>query len=552
MSWGLVAGAVIGGVASNVASNRAAGASKQAANVADAAAVRSDALEQEKFAEAKRQAEILRQRGDESAAVALEEATRAELGAQKFEALSNRWAEQIQNTANEQAAQFQTYANKADESAARREQYAKGIYADTKSQAQQKQTYAQNIWKDTNASAIARQTAGQTAQSDILKAAQGVTDAARGTDARLTQAGARGDELLTSASQEGQQFLTDAMGNISARYSPFVSSEQRARGQLDAEMGLAPGELNRNYRDTSAYMAAQDASRVAQEDAVATIDQAAGNGGTLYSGTRGAALSDRAARGSYERAGIEQSYYQNYMSMLQSMANPAATGAVSGFEANTAAQRAGLETQTAAQRAAMGLDVAGGISDAYMNAAGTGVNAQTAASRIGVDTMRTGMEGSELLDQMRTGSEGSELLAYLDPGDAGARNAALAAGITTNGQAAAGTLAMNGLDRGTAGTDLRLQSQDYLTGAAGNAAGVITGNMPTGANGSTLRLSGSDARLQGVEAQNAALADFAGGVGDMATAYMVYGPQKPATAPAYLTQPQVQTVPYQPPTRAYA
>jgi len=534
-------------------------------------------LEQEKFAEAKRQAEILRQRGDEAAAVALEEAARAELGAEKFEALSNEWANKIQTTAADQAEQFQTYANKADASAARGEQYATDIYGkiqdqsklkqtygenifnDATAQAKQKQTYAENIWNDTNKSAIARQEAGQAAQRDIMAAAQGVTRAAEGTDARLTQASARGDELLSTAGQQGQQYLTDAFGNISERYSPFVGSEQRARNQLDAEMGLGGGEVNRDYRNTSAYMAAQDASRVAQEESIAAIDQAAGNSGTLYSGTRGAALSDRAGRGSYERAGIEQSYYQNYMNMLQSMANPAATGAVSGFESNIAGQKAGIGTTTAANRTQLGMTTAGQISDAYMGAAGTVLNAQGQASQMGVNNMRTGMEGadmmnygrtglegSDLLSQMPTGGEGKELLAYLDPGNAGSRDAAMASSLMTSGQGTAASLSLNGMNQGTAGTPYRLQGQDYLTNATTNAAGMITGNMPNGQAGNQLRVAGSDARLNGVSAQNAALADFAGGVGDMATAYMMYGPQQQNQQPAYMYQPQTS---YSTPTR---
>jgi hypothetical protein len=435
MSWGLVAGAVIGGVASNVASNRATGASKSAA-------AQSDALEREKFAEAKRQADILRQRGDEAAAVAMEEAARADLGAEKFQALSNQYAQQ-----------FQTYANQADKAAAEREALARRAYV--------------NVGK----AADAKQAAGQDSKQAILDSARGVNDAAAGVDARLSAANA-----------QSQGMLTDAFGNISARFSPFVQSEQRARGQMDVELGLAEGDPNKGYRNTSAYMAAQDASRVAQEEAVAGIDQAAGNSGTLYSGTRGAALVDRASRGSYERAGIEQSYYQNYMNMLKSMADPVSTNLVSGYESDIAKSRAAMNMNTASQ-----------IGSTYFDAAGTGLNASMAAEQVG-------------LNSMRTGEEGLGLMAYLDPGNAGAQSLA-----------AAGGYELGGFNDGTAGSPYRLGAQDYLIQGAGGAANATLGNMPTGT-------AGSNYRLAGVEAGNAALSDFAGGVNTLANAYMMYGP----------------------------
>lgn len=444
----------IGLVATNTASNRASGVAKDAAG-------RADLLEQQKFEESKRQAEILRQRGDEAAAVALEEGARAELGAARYEALSNQYAQQ------------------AESGAARLEQAGFHFYDRIKQGAE------------------SRAAAGQQAQSAILGASGQVRGAASDTDRRLTQ-----------ANQQGQGYLTDAFGNISERYSPFIDSERRARGQLDVEMGLSEGDVNRDYRDTSAYMAAQDASRVAQEESIAAIDQAAGNSGTLYSGTRGAALSDRAGRGSYERAGIEQNYYQNYMNMLQSMANPASTNTLSGFEANTAQNRAGMEYGTAQD-----------ISSAYMNAAGTGLNAEMAARQIGLDTMMTGAEGSELLPYMNSGTAGAPY-------------------------------ALSGFDAGTAGSPYRLQAQDYRTNAAGNAAGMITGNIPTGT-------AGSNYRFAGVEAQNAALADMMGAGTNAYSAYMMYGPgsasgvnsaanTRPGYGPSYNTPYEPSRVAFMP------
>jgi hypothetical protein len=175
------------------------------------------------------------------------------------------------------------------------------------------------------------------------------------------------------------------------------------------------------------------------------------------------------------------------MTMLQNMANPTSTNNLSSFEANTAQNKAGMQYGTAQD-----------ISSAYMDAAGTGLNAQMAARQIGLDTMRTG-------------AEGTELMAFLNPGTAGAQ------------------YALAGVDQGTAGSPYRMQAQDYRTNAAGNAAGVITGNMPTG-------ITAANYQMQGAEAKNAAMSDLAGGAANLYSSYLQYGPNANKT-PTYMNQP---------------
>lgn len=493
---GPIGAAVIGGLAANTASKRADSTAKDAA-------ARTDQFEQEKFAEAKRQADILRQRGDEAAAAAIEEATRAEIGAEKFESLSNEYARRILETSGQQAQQFQNYATQADKAAALAEQRAGNIYKNTQDQSAKREQYGLNIYGRTKDAALAKEQAGQTAQQDVMRAAKGVTDAAVGNEERMNE-----------ARDTGIGYMDKSFEDISGRLSPFIYSERDARGQLDVEMGLRPGEGRKTYRDSPAYAAAMDASRVAEEDARGVIDQSAGNSGTLYSGTRGAALIDRAKRGSYERAGVEQSYFQNYMNMLQSMANPQATTTLSTFDASNANNKASI-----------GMDTANNVGSAYMDAAGTGVNSQLAASQLGLNTMRTGMEGAELLNQLPTGMEGSELLSYSDPGNAGARDAALAASIASGGETTAANLSLAGTNTGTAGTDLRMAGQDYLTSANNNAAGVITGNMPTG-------VTGANYRMAGTEAKNAALADTVGAGANIYSAYLMGAGNRPVMGPA--------------------
>lgn len=413
MSWGLV-------IAAGVGAGATLGAGAMSKSAAEKEGNRLDAAEQQRFEEAKAQAERLRQQGKESEAVAVEEALRAELGAQKFEAASKAFADY--------------YANQANDNAMRKEQAATELYSDI------------------NAQAKAREAAGVESSGRIRDAGQGVVDAA----------------------ERSGRLQTDALGNIKQRYSPFLSSEASARGQMDVELGLSEGDTYTGYRGSPAYMAAQDASRVAEQDAKDNINQAAGNSGTLYSGTRGAALVDRGTRGSYERAGIEQSYYQNYLNMLQSAANPTATNAVSNFEANTAANTGA----------------------GYMNAAGTNLNATTTAENARLGTMRTGEEGAYLIDAMRTGTEGAP---YAMTG-------------------------LNGMDLGTAGSPYRMAGTDYRFRGEGGAGQTTMNYMPTG-------VGGANARLEGVSAQGAAVADAVGGATNLYSTYLRYGqPSNKTTA----------------------
>lgn len=468
MAWAVVAGAAVGGGLGLIGSKRSV---DKATETSNQQAQLLDQRERERFEEAKVQAEKLRVAGDESAAVALEEAAKAELGAQKFEALSN------------------FYAQNADAQAALRQRLAENIYGRTQDAAK------------------ARQTAGQDAKKAIQGAAGNLMTQAGNTDARITGALNESRGLLdqgragiNSALTQGNAYLDTAFGNINERFQPFMDSERRARGQLDVEMGLTPGEVNRGYRSSPAYSSVMDASRVAEREGLQTIDQAAGNSGSLYSGSRGAALADRTRQGSWERAGVEQGYFQNYMSMLQQMANPTSTNTVSGYESGIAGTKAGMAANAATQNAGlldrsagMGMDAAGRISDAYMSATGTGLNAEMAAQGIGLDTMRTGMEGSDLLQ-------------YVDPGTSGAG------------------IALNGMDRGTAGSPYRMSAADTKLNTTGNAAGIITGNMPTGINSAGIV---TNAANNAATANNAMLADLIGAGTNLYTAYM----QKNSTVP---------------------
>ncbi len=147
--------------------------------------------------------------------------------------------------------------------------------------------------------------------------------------------------------------------------------------QIEEEEGLLAGYQQQQdqpagtpgtaYMETPAYQATID-------QGVAAVDQGAATGGALYSGARGEALKDVGQ-------GVQQSYYNNYMNILQGMANPTSTTNLSNIGINQAgtigAQNIAAQQQSSAynligqeaQGAAMS-DIFGGISSgisAYMN-----------------------------------------------------------------------------------------------------------------------------------------------------------------------------------------
>ena len=329
MSWAAVGAAAIGAGASLYAGNKAEDA-------AYAEGQRVDQLERERFAAVQKEIEQLRQKGDIAEAVAVEEALKAEFGAEKLEKLG------------------QEYAQSAQEAARVRE------------------IEARNLYDRIQGATSRREELGREGADSILAAAR------------------EGGLGLQDATTRSADLLQDAFGGIQDRYSPYLTSERNALSQLNTEFGLGPGDQNTAYRSSPAYEAAMEASRVAQDEAVDTINQDAANSGTLYSGRRGEALIDRATRGSYERAGIEQSYYQNYLNMLRDMSQPVATSAVSDYQASTADR----------------------IGQNYIGSAKAQLEAQTraaeAAAMMQLASARTGNEGSYLINALPTGTEGAE------------------------------------------------------------------------------------------------------------------------------------------------
>lgn len=89
---------------------------------------------------------------------------------------------------------------------------------------------------------------------------------------------------------------------------PFIGSAEAAQQQLQVELGLAPGEAGTAYMEAPGY-------KSALEERTRQVEQEMAGMGAAYSGKR---VEEAAKAGS----DVQSQYYQNYMSMLTSMASP--------------------------------------------------------------------------------------------------------------------------------------------------------------------------------------------------------------------------------------
>jgi len=135
------------------------------------------------------------------------------------------------------------------------------------------------------------------------------------------------------------------------------------------------------YADSPAYLQSMSAYDKIEEERIAAVNQGAAGAGSLYSGARGKALAEVGGSTQLARAGAENQFYNNYINMLQGLANPASTTNLSSLGVNQAAtigsQNIAAQTAasnyalqgTAAQSAATA-DIIGGIgsaASAYLN-----------------------------------------------------------------------------------------------------------------------------------------------------------------------------------------
>ena len=155
--------------------------------------------------------------------------------------------------------------------------------------------------------------------SDIvgtLSGAGGVEDAARESAADTREAAARAEALNRERYGQAQGYMT-----------PFIGRSDIASRQLMAELGL-PQYASQNedgsfnpYAGNEGEYTARDVSDIpgfqaSVDQSVRSAEQSAvSSGSTAYGGRRLEAAGEAGA-------GVQQSYYNNYMNMLQNLESP--------------------------------------------------------------------------------------------------------------------------------------------------------------------------------------------------------------------------------------
>lgn len=153
-------------------------------------------------------------------------------------------------------------------------------------------------------------------------------------------------ERIRVAALKGEELEKHRFAQTEERLSPWMSSEKEALAAYRGEMGLGPKVgTGSPYMDSPAYQAMLDESLGAVEQT------AASSGSTAYGGRR---LKEAGKVG----AGVQQSFYNNYMNMLSEASQPNATTNVSSLGLGQAAtmgaagrQQAQFESQQQIQQA---------------------------------------------------------------------------------------------------------------------------------------------------------------------------------------------------------
>lgn len=175
--------------------------------------------------------------------------------------------------------------------------------------------------------------------SSIAKSAGGLLGDVVGgiTGADETAAVARQASADTlQAAREARELNIERYGEAKELLSPYIEDARTAQEQLMIEAGLAEGE-------SGAYMTPGYESLL--DERLRGAKQAASESGTLYSGRRIQTAADV--------SGATQSqFYNNYMSLLQSMASPSVATNLASLGVGQAATQSQQDQQ--AQQAASG------------------------------------------------------------------------------------------------------------------------------------------------------------------------------------------------------
>ena len=132
---------------------------------------------------------------------------------------------------------------------------------------------------------------------------------------RASAAGKRAAGATRGASKSAEELNRERWAEAQGYLAPYAGRADIAAQQFQAEMGLAQygdsgqGYMPRDMSEIPGYQAVMDESlRAAEQSAVSS-------GSTAYGGRRIEAAGEVGA-------GVQQSYYNNYMNMLQNLASP--------------------------------------------------------------------------------------------------------------------------------------------------------------------------------------------------------------------------------------
>lgn len=161
----------------------------------------------------------------------------------------------------------------------------------------------------------------------------------------------------------GNKINTTIAKNQAQQAKTAQSNEARI-----AELQGLIAEQSQPAAQSGAYMNSQ-AYKAATEAGISAVNTGASEAGALYSGARGTALRDVGQ-------GVQQSFYNNYMNMLQNAANPAVATNISSLGMNQAANIGSQNMASTAQQNAYNLagteaknaavaDITGGLGSAF-------------------------------------------------------------------------------------------------------------------------------------------------------------------------------------------
>ena len=129
-----------------------------------------------------------------------------------------------------------------------------------------------------------------------------------------------------AAALKGEALQKHRYQQAEDRLSPWMESESEALAAYRGELGLGPDTGGSSaYMETPGYQAMMDESLQAADQS------AVSSGSTAYGGRR---LKEAGKVG----AGVQQSFYNNYMSLLSEAANPSVSTNVSNLGLGHAAQ----------------------------------------------------------------------------------------------------------------------------------------------------------------------------------------------------------------------